>query len=98
MRLVDAYPVVVTDRLLECRDFYCRWFGFEVAFEADWFVWLRNDAERPVALAFMHSAHPSSPPSPEPYRARGASSRSRSATRGPSTNGSSRADSSLPSS
>ena len=26
MRLLDAYPVVVTDRLRECRDFYCRWF------------------------------------------------------------------------
>lgn len=71
MRILDAYPVVVTDRLRECRDFYYRWFGFEVGFEADWFVWLRNDADRPVALAFMHSAHPSSPPSPEPYSGEG---------------------------
>jgi catechol 2,3-dioxygenase-like lactoylglutathione lyase family enzyme len=67
VQLVDTYPVVVTDRLRECRDFYCRWFGFEVGFEADWFVLLRNDAERRVALVFTHSDHPSSPPSPEPY-------------------------------
>ncbi len=72
MQVLDAYPVIVTDRLRECRDFYCRWFGFEVAFEADWFVWLRNEGDRPVALAFMHSDHPSSPPSPEPFAGDGA--------------------------
>lgn len=72
MELVDAYPVIVTDRLRECRDFYCRWFGFEVAFEADWFVWVRSGGERPAALAFMHSGHPSSPPSPAPFRGEGA--------------------------
>lgn len=72
MRLLDAYPIVVTDRLRECRDFYGRWFGFEVVFEADWFVFLQNDAERPVALAFMNTSHPSSPPSPGPFAGDGA--------------------------
>lgn len=64
MNLVDAYPVVVTDTIRECRDFYVQWFGFEVAFEADWFVLLTNMAARRVSLAFMAKDHPSSPPSP----------------------------------
>lgn len=72
MDLVDSYPVVVTDRLRECRDFYGRWFGFEVGFEADWFVLLSGGGERPTTLAFMHTSHPSSPPSPAEYRGEGA--------------------------
>lgn len=71
MELVDSYPVVVTDRLRGCRDFYCRWFGFEVGFEANWFVLLSGGGERPVSLAFMHTDHPSSPPSPAEYRGDG---------------------------
>ena len=67
MKLVDAYPVVVTDRLQQCRDFYRAWFGFEVAFEASWFVLLTNSAERPQSVAFMTPDHPSSPPSPPAY-------------------------------
>jgi catechol 2,3-dioxygenase-like lactoylglutathione lyase family enzyme len=34
MRLQDAYPIVVTDKLAECRDFYTRWCGFQVVLEA----------------------------------------------------------------
>jgi catechol 2,3-dioxygenase-like lactoylglutathione lyase family enzyme len=67
MELVDTYHVVVTDRLRECRDFYCRWFGFEVWFEADWFVLLNGGGARAATLAFMHTRHPSSPPSPAAY-------------------------------
>lgn len=67
MELVDGYPIIVTDRLRECRDFYSRWLGFEVVFEADWIVVLANGGDRPVTIAFMHSEHPSSPPSPAPY-------------------------------
>ena len=33
METIDSYPVVVTEKLVECRDFYRRWFGFEVGFE-----------------------------------------------------------------
>jgi catechol 2,3-dioxygenase-like lactoylglutathione lyase family enzyme len=72
MELVDSYPVIVTDRLHECREFYRRWFGFEVGFEASWFVLLNGGGSRPVTLAFMHSEHPSSPPSPAPFDGGGA--------------------------
>jgi catechol 2,3-dioxygenase-like lactoylglutathione lyase family enzyme len=67
MRPVDCYPIVITDRLRECRDFYGRWFGFEVTFEADWIVVLSSAGDRPATLAFMHSEHPSTPPSPDRY-------------------------------
>jgi catechol 2,3-dioxygenase-like lactoylglutathione lyase family enzyme len=72
MELVDAYPVVITDQLRACRDFYRRWFGFEVTFEASWFVLLQGGGARPTTLAFMHTSHPSSPPAPAEYRGDGA--------------------------
>ena len=31
MQLQDFYPIVVTEQLVGCRDFYQRWFGLEVA-------------------------------------------------------------------
>jgi catechol 2,3-dioxygenase-like lactoylglutathione lyase family enzyme len=71
VRLLDSYPVVVTERVAECRDFYSRWFGFEVAFESSWFVLLQSNVERPVSLAFMGTDHPSSPPSPAAHRGDG---------------------------
>src|SRR5262245_11250258 len=67
MQLADSYPVVVTDELHKCRDFYGRWFGFKVVFESSWFVLLQGGGEHPTSLAFMHSSHPSSPPTPAPF-------------------------------
>ena len=72
MEIIDAYTVVVTERLRECRDFYGRWFGFEVVFEASWFIFLTSGGEQPVSIAFMSPEHPSSPPEPGPYRGDGA--------------------------
>jgi catechol 2,3-dioxygenase-like lactoylglutathione lyase family enzyme len=71
VQLQASYPVLVTDRLLECRDFYVRWFGFEVGFEASWFVWLTTGGESSVNIAFIHPDHPSAPPSPATYRGDG---------------------------
>lgn len=67
MQIVDAYHVIITEALRECRDFYVRWFDFEVAFEASWFVLLSSPGEHPVSIAFMHPEHPSSPPTPGPF-------------------------------
>jgi hypothetical protein len=33
MKILDSYPVIVTEALRECRDFYVTWFEFEVAFD-----------------------------------------------------------------
>jgi catechol 2,3-dioxygenase-like lactoylglutathione lyase family enzyme len=64
MRFVDRYPIIVTPRLLDCRDFWVRHLGFGVAFEASWFVLLQAEG---ATLAFMSPDHPSAPPGPEPY-------------------------------
>ena len=64
MRIVDAYPVIVTDAIGECRDFYTTWFDFDVSFEASWFVLLTSRDERSTSIGFMRPDHPSTPPSP----------------------------------
>jgi catechol 2,3-dioxygenase-like lactoylglutathione lyase family enzyme len=64
--IVATYPIVVTDRLRECLDFYTRWLGLSVIFDASWIVVLSSDGETPT-LAFMHPEHPSTPPDPAPF-------------------------------
>jgi catechol 2,3-dioxygenase-like lactoylglutathione lyase family enzyme len=64
--IVATYPIVVTDKLHECRDFYTRWFGLSVIFEASWIVVLSIDGEAPT-VAFMHLEHPSTPPNPAAF-------------------------------
>ena len=53
MQLQDAYAIIVTDKLAECRAFYTRWLDFQVVFEASWFVYLASSGERPYGVAFM---------------------------------------------
>ena len=72
MQIVDSYPVIVTEAVRECRAFYGRWFGFEVAFEATWFVLLTLPGTPATSIAFMRPDHPSSPPTPGAYRGDGA--------------------------
>ncbi len=66
MELEAAYPVVVTDRMAACRDFYTRALGFGVVFEATWFVYL-SAPDGPHGIAFMAPDHPSRPPGPEAF-------------------------------
>jgi catechol 2,3-dioxygenase-like lactoylglutathione lyase family enzyme len=69
MRLQSFYPIIVTARLNECREFYQRWFGLEVVFEATWFALLGRDGA--ATVAFMTPDHPSAPPGPEPFNGKG---------------------------
>ena len=70
MRLQKLLPDLVTARGAECRDFYQRWFGLDVVFEASWFVLLgRKDGA--ATVAFMAPDHPSAPPGPEPFSGKG---------------------------
>jgi catechol 2,3-dioxygenase-like lactoylglutathione lyase family enzyme len=71
MRLQDFYPIIVTPHLDRCRDFYRRWFAFEVVFEATWFVLLKASNGASASLAFMHPDHPSAPPGPEAFSGKG---------------------------
>jgi catechol 2,3-dioxygenase-like lactoylglutathione lyase family enzyme len=70
MKIVDSYPIVVTPKLFECRDFYVKHFGMVVGFEASWFVWMTAQ-EGKATLAFMHPDHPSAPPGPEAFNGKG---------------------------
>lgn len=75
MKIVDHYPLITTPALAACRDFYVQYFGFQVAFEASWFIYLHRpgvDGEAPVSLAFMSPEHPSAPPGPEVFSGLGA--------------------------
>ena len=74
MKTRDLYPLITTPHLAETRDFHVTHFGFEVAFEASWFVYLTGPAEagsRGATLAFMHPDHPSRPPGPESFGGQG---------------------------
>lgn len=74
MRVRDLYPLITTPALFEARDFYTKHFGFEVLFEASWFVYLSGPGDgetRGATLAFMHPDHPSNPPGPESFDGRG---------------------------
>jgi catechol 2,3-dioxygenase-like lactoylglutathione lyase family enzyme len=66
VRFVDRYPIIVTERLAACRDFYRRRLGFSVGFESSWIVYLTADGGS-ASIAFMSPDHPSAPPGPEPY-------------------------------
>jgi catechol 2,3-dioxygenase-like lactoylglutathione lyase family enzyme len=66
MRILDRYPVFVTPRLRECRDFWTRHVGLLPLFESSWFI-LLGMAEGAAILAFMAPDHPSAPPGPEVF-------------------------------
>ncbi|QXV56330.1 VOC family protein [Amycolatopsis sp. TNS106] len=58
MRLTSFYPVLMTEKIAETRDFYCRHFGFEPTFEADWYVSLKRGAWELAILAPGHDTIP----------------------------------------
>ncbi|MEV6064787.1 VOC family protein [Nocardia asteroides] len=64
MALSSFYPVLATTEIAASRDFYTRWFGFEITFEADWYVSLRRpgrDGEPACELALLDPTHPTIP-------------------------------------
>ncbi len=71
MQLQDFYPIIVTEKLGACRDFYRRWFELQVVFEASWFLLLGARENGRAGLAFMHPSHPSAPPGPEVFSGAG---------------------------
>ncbi|MFJ3927680.1 VOC family protein [Streptomyces sp. NPDC090022] len=60
-RLGGFYPVLATGDVAASRDFYTRHFGFEVTFEADWYVSLRRPDAPQYELALLDHAHPTLP-------------------------------------
>ena len=64
--LTGFYPVIATRDVTEARRFYTGHFGFEVTFEADWYVSLHRPDAPQYELALLDAAHPTLP---EGYRA-----------------------------
>lgn len=74
MKVRDLYPLITTAKLAAVKDFYVDHFGFAVAFDASWFLYLVGEGEkgaRGATLAFMSPDHPSNPPGPETFDGRG---------------------------
>ncbi|GHH44757.1 VOC family protein [Streptomyces candidus] len=63
MQLTSFYPVIATAQLKESHAFYTRLLGFETAFEADWYVSLRQPGDSPYELALLDHTHPTLPES-----------------------------------
>ncbi|MGW1410115.1 VOC family protein [Streptomyces sp. NPDC002403] len=55
------YPVLATRDVAASRDFYTRHLGFEVTFEADWYVSLRRPDAPQYELALLDHTHPTLP-------------------------------------
>lgn len=61
MNVTSFYPVICTARLQESRDFYTQMLGFEVTFEADWYISLLRPGPTPYELALLSHDHPTLP-------------------------------------
>jgi catechol 2,3-dioxygenase-like lactoylglutathione lyase family enzyme len=71
MKVLNAYPLITTQHLLETRDFHVEHFGMVVVFEASWVVILSNGPGGPLCLGLMSPDHPSRPPDPETFNGEG---------------------------
>src|SRR5690606_24146931 len=70
MKISSFYPVILTEQVAATATFYTEHFGFETAFEADWYVSLKmpaKDQDQPFELAILDAAHPTIP---DGYRTR----------------------------
>ncbi|MCV0396223.1 MAG: VOC family protein [Rhizobiaceae bacterium] len=70
MRFSDRYPIIVTPKKDECRDFWVAQLGFSVGFDSTWFCWLTAE-DGSASIAFMTPDHPSAPPGPEAFGGKG---------------------------
>lgn len=56
MQVNSFYPVLMSDKIAATRDFYVQYFGFQITFEADWYVSLKS-ADSRYELAFVAYNH-----------------------------------------
>lgn len=61
MTINSLYPVICTDKISESKEFYLKYFNFEVTFEADWYVSLRTPNSPHFELALLYYRHESIP-------------------------------------
>ena len=56
--LSSFYPVLMSTNVAQASEFYVRHLGFEVVFEADWYVSLKRDQWELAILAHDHATIP----------------------------------------
>ena len=61
MKVESIYPVIGTDKIAASREFYTRYFGFAVSFEADWYISLKSKHNPQFELALLDYRHASVP-------------------------------------
>lgn len=57
MRITSCYPVIMTRKVAATAAFYVEHLGFQVLFEADWYVHLQSLADEKVNLAVLDGDH-----------------------------------------
>lgn len=65
MKSNSYYPVIACENVAETAAFYTDHFGFNVAFESDWYMHLQSESDPSVNLAVMDCRHETIP---EAYR------------------------------
>ncbi|USB33134.1 VOC family protein [Paenibacillus sp. YPG26] len=62
MRVNSFYPVILTKQVEESSRFYTEYFGFDIVYQADWYVSLKKSGGNiPFELALLDASHPTIP-------------------------------------
>lgn len=60
MKINSFYPVIMTEEVKNCADFFIRYFDFQTTFEADWYISLMDENKNELAiLDYRHETVPS---------------------------------------
>jgi uncharacterized glyoxalase superfamily protein PhnB len=62
VKFSSFYPVLMTEKVKETGEFYQKFFGFSVVFEADWYMSLKQE-ETGAELAILQASHETVPSS-----------------------------------
>ncbi|MEN2986683.1 VOC family protein [Tistrella sp. BH-R2-4] len=61
MKIESCYPVIMTDRVAETAAFWQTHLGFDVVFQADWYVHLSHSTDPGVNIAVLDHSHQTVP-------------------------------------
>jgi uncharacterized glyoxalase superfamily protein PhnB len=61
MKITSYYPVIMTRDVSATAEFYMTHFGFEEAFQSDWYIHLRSSTDPTVNLAVLNGSHETIP-------------------------------------
>ena len=61
MKINSLYPVILTNDVAVSKDFYTRYFPFDVTFDGGWYVSLKARQEFPFELALLEPNHATIP-------------------------------------